>query len=51
MQGERVWVASPTEGWALGKIVLDATLAPGTLRVQTEGGEVWAYAFFYFTLC
>lgn len=40
MQQERVWAASPLEGWALGTLVLDPALPPGQVRVQTDNGEV-----------
>ena len=40
MQGERVWAASPTEGWLTGQVVLDGSLPAGSVRVKADSGEV-----------
>jgi len=40
MQGERVWAASPTEGWVMGVIVLDPAVPAGSLKVKPDKGDV-----------
>src|SRR5690606_21493892 len=40
MQQERVWARSATEGYAIGRLVLDPSLPEGKVHVVTDSGEV-----------